>query len=171
MLKDPNFSQTVSIICEHNSEGAVGIIINRVHDSLLCKDIFEELDIEYSHGMGNIPIHIGGPVHMGEIFLIHGPPYNWDSCLMITPSIAMSNTRDIIESIAVGDGPESFILSLGCAGWSPGQLEHEIKENAWLTHAAVNEIIFNLPIEHRWNETMKKMGIDPTVISDMAGNA
>lgn len=170
-LKDPNFFETVSIICEHNSEGAVGIIINRIHSALSGKDIFKELNIKYTPKMANIPIHIGGPVHAGEIFLLHGPPYAWDSCLMITPYIAMSNTMDVLESIAAGKGPESFILSLGCAGWSPGQLETEIKENAWLTISAVNEIVFNVSVEARWDETMRSMGVDPSFISETAGNA
>lgn len=171
MLKDPNFSQTVSVMCEHNSEGAVGIVVNRVHEGISGEDIFKELNISYTPGAGSIPVHIGGPVHMGEIFLIHGPPYGWESCIMITSQVAMSNTRDIIESIAMGEGPESFLIALGCAGWSPGQLEDEIKNNAWLTHPVANDIIFNSPIESRWDEAMKRMGIDPAFISETAGNA
>ncbi len=170
-LIDPNFFQTVSIICEHNAEGAVGIVINRIHAHLTGEDIFKELKIEYLTDMTPIPIHIGGPVHINEIFMIHGPPFEWDSCLMVTPSLAMSNTRDIIESIAIGRGPDSYIISLGCAGWGPGQLESEIKENAWLTSPVLDEIIFSLPIELRWAEAVRKMGIDPTLLSSKAGNA
>jgi len=90
---------------------------------------------------------------------------------MITPSLAMSNTRDILEAIAIGSGPREFIIILGCAGWGPGQLESEIKENAWLNYPIFEENIFDMPVELRWEEAVKKMGIDPTLISDSAGHA
>ena len=170
-LRDPNFHLTVSIICEHNEDGAVGIVVNRVHANLSGEDIFKELQIDYGPKASLMPIHIGGPVHIGEIFMIHGPPFDWESCLMVTPTIAMSNTRDIVESVAMEKGPELFILSLGCAGWGPGQLEAEIKDNAWLTYPAMDEIIFNWPIENRWEEAVKRMGINPALLSDTAGNA
>ena len=170
-LKDPNFSGTVSVICEHNEQGAVGVVINRVHGYLSGEDIFKELKIEYSPAAAPIPIHIGGPVHVGEIFLIHGEPFQWESSLMITPWLAMSNTRDIVESVALKKGPKSFLFALGCAGWGPGQLESEIRENAWLTHPVLKEILFELPVDQRWAETMKKIGIDPMLLSNTAGTA
>ena len=170
-LKDPNFHQTVSIICEHNDEGAVGVVINRLHAHLSGEDIFKELRMEFNAKSSVLPIHIGGPVHIGEIFMVHGEPFGWESCLMVTSTVAMSNTRDIVEAVAMGRGPESCILSLGCAGWGPGQLEAEIRENAWLTSPASDEIIFNCPVEKRWTEAVKGMGIDPTLLSETAGNA
>ena len=170
-LTDPNFHQTVTCICEHNENGAMGIIVNRVHFSLTAKDIFEELKIDTGKEASSIPIHIGGPVHIGEIFILHGPPLEWESSLEITPSLGMNNTRDILEAIAAGMGPESFIITLGCAGWGPGQLEAELKENAWLTYPIFEENIFNLPIEVRWEEAVRKMGIDPSLLSDTAGHA
>ena len=90
---------------------------------------------------------------------------------MITPDVALSNTKDIIESIALDKGPESYIISLGCAGWGPGQLEAEIKQNAWLTYPVFEENIFKMPVENRWEEAVKKMGIDPRLLSDRAGHA
>lgn len=170
-LEDPNFSSTVSIICEHNDQGAVGVVINRVHAHLSGEDIFKELEMAYTDRVESVPVHIGGPVHMGEIFLIHGPPFTWESSLMVTPRLAMSNTRDIIESIAKGKGPESFILSLGCAGWGPGQLEAEIRENVWLNHPILEEIVFDTPVVERWHVVLQKMGIDPTLLSNTAGTA
>jgi putative transcriptional regulator len=170
-LIDPNFYQTVTSICEHNENGAMGIIINRVHHSLTAKDIFQELNIEHAPGSDTIPIHLGGPVHLGEIFVLHGPPFEWEATLMITPSLAMSNTRDILEAVAMCRGPRAFIISLGCAGWGPGQLESEIKENAWLNSPIFEENIFEMPVESRWEEAVKKMGIDPTLLSDTAGHA
>jgi putative transcriptional regulator len=170
-LVDPNFHQTVTCICEHNESGAMGIIINRVHHFLTAKHIFEELTIEHTPAVQSAPIHIGGPVHVGEIFILHGPPLNWEASLMITPGLAMSNTRDILEAVAMGRGPQAFVITLGCAGWGPGQLESEIKENSWLNHPIFEENIFDMPIEARWREAVKKMGIDPTLLSNMAGHA
>ena len=170
-LSDPNFSQTVTCICEHNSDGAVGIVINRVHPSLLGKDIFNELKIEFISDAESIPIHIGGPVHIGEIFVLHSPPFGWEGCFMITSTLAMSHTRDILEAIAMGRGPKSFIIALGCAGWGPGQLESEIKENAWMTSPVFEEIIFDLPIETRWEEAMRKVGVDPAMLLATSGHA
>jgi putative transcriptional regulator len=89
----------------------------------------------------------------------------------VTPSLGLSNTRDILEAIAVGHGPASFLISLGCAGWGPGQLESEIKENAWLTQPVFEENIFVLPVDARWAEALKKMGVDPALLSDTAGHA
>jgi len=170
-LVDPNFHQTVTCMCEHNTEGAMGLVVNRVHDVLTAKDIFEELKIDYAAGMESVPIHMGGPVHIAELFVLHGPPFEWGACLRITPTLAMSNTKDIIESIALEKEPESFIITLGCAGWGPGQLEAEIKENAWLTYPIFDENIFKMPVESRWKEAVKKMGINPTLLSDTAGHA
>jgi putative transcriptional regulator len=170
-LLDPNFNQTVTCICEHNENGAMGIIVNRVHHSLTAKDIFEELTIEHAPSMESIPVYLGGPVHLGEIFVLHGPPFTWEASLMITSSLAMSNTRDILEAVAMDRGPREFIVILGCAGWGPGQLESEIKENAWLNYPIFEENIFDMPVDLRWEEAVKKMGIDPTLLSDTAGHA
>lgn len=170
-LLDPNFFKTVTCISEFASEGGLGIIINRPHTFLSGKNIFEELKIKYVPAAISIPVHIGGPVHINELFVLHGPPFEWEGCHMITPSLAMSNTRDILEAIGMGGGPNSFFVSLGCAGWGPGQLETEIKENAWLTCSIVEEIIFDTPIESRWDVTVRKMGIDPISLSEIAGHA
>ncbi|MDM8522665.1 YqgE/AlgH family protein [Desulfococcaceae bacterium HSG8] len=170
-LADPNFSHTVTCICEHTSEGAVGIVVNHVHAFLSGKDIFEELGMDYVSGAGSIPIYLGGPVHIGEIFILHGPPFDWDGCRMITRSLAMSNTRDILQEIALDKGPESLIIALGCAGWGPNQLESEIRQNAWLTYPAFEELIFDVAVEERWEEAVRKMGIEPGLLSDMAGHA
>ena len=122
-------------------------------------------------GAESIPIHIGGPVNINEIFVLHGPPFDWEGCFHVNPSIAMSNTIDILSALSLGKGPESFIISLGCAGWGPGQLENEIKQNAWLTSSILVEIIFDTPVELRWQTAVERLGIDPTLLSDTAGHA
>lgn len=171
LLVDQNFYQTVTCICEYTSAGAVGIVINRVHPSLTIKDIFNELDMECIPDVESIPIHIGGPVHMGEIFILHGPPFGWEGSLMVTPTLALSNTKDILESVAMGRGPKLYIVALGCAGWGPGQIESEIKENAWLTSPIDENIVFDMPIEERWEASLKKIGVDPALILNTSGHA
>lgn len=170
-LADPNFFRTVTCICDHTHEGAVGIVVNRVHPSILAKEIFDELKIDYVYKSGNMPIYLGGPVNTNEIFMLHGPPFNWERSLRITPYLALSNTRDILEAAALGKGPESLIISLGCAGWGPGQLESEIRDNAWLTSPLSEEIIFDISAESRWEEAVKKIGIEPSLLSATAGHA
>jgi putative transcriptional regulator len=170
-LVDPNFSQTVTCLYEHSEQGAVGGIVNRVHPFLSAKSIFEELKIDCTPTAETIPVYMGGPVHMGEIFVLHGPPFGWQGCLRVMPDLGMSNTLDILKSIAAGKGPDTFIIMLGCAGWGPGQLELEIKENTWLTCPFSDGIVFNLPFESRWRAAMKRIGVDPARISGKAGNA
>lgn len=171
LLVDQNFYQTVTCICEYTPAGAVGVVINRVHPTLSGQDIFDELKIASISRTEPVPIHIGGPVHIGEIFILHGSPFGWEGCLMITPNLALSNTKDILEAIAMGRGPKSFIIALGCAGWGPGQLESEIKENAWLTSPIFEEIIFEMPIDSRWEAALKKIGVDPALLLNTSGHA
>jgi putative transcriptional regulator len=170
-MADFNFSHTVICISEHTHSGALGIIINRVLPTVSGKTIFDELKLESAPGSESIPIHIGGPVHANEIFILHGPPFEWESCLMITEKLAMSNSMDIIAAIAAGEGPEAFVISLGCAGWGPGQLESEITQNAWLTCPVANEVVFSEPIESRWERTVKMIGINPALLSSTPGHA
>jgi putative transcriptional regulator len=170
-LQDPNFVQTVTCISEHNRGGALGLIINRVHPTLAAKDIFEELEMPYAPGVGTVPIHLGGPVHMGEIFILHGPPFGWQGSLVFTPELALSTSRDVLEAIALAQGPKDFIIAIGCAGWGAGQLESEIKQNAWLTCPVVHELLFATPVDARWEKSMSRIGIDPLLLSDAAGHA
>lgn len=170
-MSDPNFAQTVTCICEHNKHGAMGIVINRVHDALTGRDIFEELKIPCGARAGTAAVFNGGPVHVGELFVLHGPPFEWGACLRVTADLGLTNTRDILEAIGHDAGPESYFISLGCAGWGPGQLESELLENAWLTHPVFEDNIFKLPVEMRWEEAVRKLGINPSLLSDTAGHA
>jgi putative transcriptional regulator len=170
-MVDFNFSHTVTCISEHTRSGALGIIVNRVLPAVSGKTIFDELKLDAVAESDAIPIHIGGPVHANEIFILHGPPFTWESSLVITETLAMSNTMDILKAIAAGQGPEAFIISLGCAGWGPGQLEDEITQNAWLTCPVVDEIVFTEPVESRWGKTVELMGINPALLSSTPGHA
>lgn len=170
-LMDPNFHQTVTLICEHTHEGAMGIIIDRRLPEITGERIFRELDIAFLKEMGNIPLHFGGPVHVGEIFIVHSPPFHWTGCLQVSPEFGLSNTTDILESIAMGRGPSEYLIALGCSGWGAGQLEDEMRENAWLTSAASSKIVFRTPLEQRWRAAIQNLGIDPGLLSGEAGHA
>ena len=170
-LMDPNFHRTVTLICEHSREGAMGVVIDRPLTGLRGENIFRELDIPFLQESGEIPIFFGGPVHTGEIFVLHGPPFGWKGCLEVSPSFGLSNTIDILESIAIGKGPDDFIVALGCSGWGPGQLETEMRENAWLTSTASSAITFHTPAERKWISAIKELGIDPELLSGEAGHA
>jgi putative transcriptional regulator len=170
-LADPNFFQSVTCLSEHNPKGAMGIVINRIHPEVHGKMIFNELQIPADDGMGAIPIYIGGPVHVNELFVLHGAPFNWEGTMMVTHDLALSNSRDIFEAIAQRHGPQDFIISLGCAGWGPGQLEGELRSNAWINGAFSHEIAFKLDVTQRWESAMKMIGIDPALLSDTPGHA
>ena len=170
-LNDPNFFRSVTFLCEHTQAGAVGIIVNRVHDELTQRDIFTELDIDYLPQAASGVVYIGGPVHANELFVLHGPPFDWRGCLTITPTLAMSNTSDILKAVAEGKGPKAYLITLGCAGWGPGQLEGEIKRNDWLTSPVDEEIMFELPVESKWEAAIKRVGVDPAFLIDSAGHA
>jgi putative transcriptional regulator len=170
-LSDPNFYRSVTCISEHTDQGAVGIVINQEHAALTAGLIFDELGMESTATAAQLPIYIGGPVHGNELFVLHGPPFDWEGSLSIHSQLALSNSKDILAAIARGEGPEAFMISLGCAGWGPGQLEYEIKENVWLNCPYDVKITFDLPVHERWEAAMAHMGIDPTLLSDAAGHA
>jgi putative transcriptional regulator len=149
----------------------VGTVINRVHEHLDSTVIFKELGIRTIVAAEEIPLHIGGPVHTNKVFVLHGPPLDWEDSLVINPDLALSNSRAILEAIAQGTGPRQFIITLGCAGWGPGQLEWELAQNAWLTLPSDHDILFNLPVQDRWKRAIERLGIDPDLISETAGNA
>lgn len=170
-LADPNFHQTVTYLCEHTLEGAVGLVINRVHPELTVGAVFKELNLVCAPHTDSLPLHLGGPVHMEQIFVVHGPPFGWSACRQVTSSLALSNSKDLLESLAKGNGPEFFILTLGCAGWGPGQLEAEIMANTWLTCPASETILFETPVEERWEQAARLIGIDPVRLTDSVGRA
>lgn len=170
-LADPNFSQTVTFMVEHTLEGALGLVVNRVHPELSMDVIFEELGLETVPHIASMPLHLGGPVHTEQVFILHGPPFDWEACRIVTPWVALSNSKDIVASLALGKGPQSFLLTVGCAGWGPGQLEAEIMANSWLTCNATEDVIFRSPVERRWTEAANLMGIDPARLADTAGHA
>lgn len=171
LLMDPNFRQTVTCICEHTASGAMGVVINRLIPDLVAGNIYRELEIRSDPEADGVAIHMGGPVHLNQIFILHGPPFGWRGTFMVTPDLALSNTLDLLTAIAKAEGPSNYLIALGSAGWGPGQLEMELRENAWLSAPIAPDIVFKSPLEDRWSATLRTMGIDPMGLSDTAGHA
>lgn len=170
-LADVNFARSVTLICEHSDEGAMGIVINRVTD-LHLGDIFEQLDIEPDQATNSeSAVYLGGPVQNNRGFVLHEPLGNWESTLTVTDRFGVSTSRDILEAIAQNRGPEKFLVALGYAGWGAGQLEREISENSWLSGPANRNIVFDLPVEQRWKAAAQLVGVDLTTLSGEAGHA
>lgn len=170
-LADPNFSHTVTYICEHSDEGAMGIIINRAMELPLA-EVLKQMDIEPSKALDtNVMINDGGPVQPEHGFVIHSPVGAWESSLQISDEIALTTSRDILAAIGHSEGPAHYLIALGYAGWGPGQLEEEMAENAWLSGPANAEILFSLPLEKRWEAAARLLGVDLNLLSSEIGHA
>ena len=170
-LRDPNFARSVTLICEHSSEGAMGIVINRSTDLCLA-DVLEQMDIDGGGSQRrDMPVYLGGPVQNNRGFVLHEPLGKWESTLAVTQSLGVSTSRDILLALAENRGPQRCLLALGYAGWSAGQLEHEIGENTWLSGPADNQILFDTPAEARWGAAVKHLGVDLAALSSEAGHA
>jgi len=170
-MLDPNFRQTVTYICEHNNEGALGLVINRPLDLNLGR-IFAQLALQSADAdTARMPILCGGPVQTDRGFVIHESDSDWESSARITNSIHVTTSQDILTSMAAGKGPTRAMVALGYAGWGAGQLEFEITENAWLSVPATSRILFDTPFEERWKEAAGLLGIDLATLSMDAGHA
>lgn len=170
-LHDPNFYHSVTYICEHNEEGAMGIIINRPLDIRLG-DVLNHMAIERKNTAAiSGLIYLGGPVQPERGFVLHEPLGKWDSMLAVTNSIGVTTSRDILMAINEGEGPSRSLVALGYAGWGAGQLEQEMANNAWLSVPADSSIIFDTPIEQRWQAAAAALGIDLNNLSEDIGHA
>jgi putative transcriptional regulator len=170
-MLDPNFQQTVTYICEHSDSGALGIIINRPMD-MDISEVLMQLSLEpREEGHLHQPVLQGGPVQSERGFVLHESPHNWDSTTEVGHSIYVTTSQDILSDVAAGNGPGRMLMALGYAGWEAGQLEHEIRQNAWLTVPASPDIVFETPFQDRWQAAAKSIGIDPASLSLYAGNA
>jgi len=170
-MGDPNFDHTVTFICEHNQDGALGLVINRP-TGMRLGDIFSQMDLEAvdPHTAG-IPVLHGGPVQPERGFVIHDRGGDWGSTLEVSESLQVTTSRDVLEAMASGEGPRDAVVALGYAGWGASQLEGEMAANAWLTVPASREIIFEIPFEDRWRAAAALIGIDIDQISSDVGHA
>ena len=170
-LDDGFFNHAVTYICEHDDNSCFGIIINQ--DTTITLDqIVEQMDIECSdHINRKHPVFIGGPVDQGRGFLLNRPVGNWSSSLQVNANGALTTSKDILQALAKGQGPEDFLIALGYAGWSAGQLEEEMANNTWLNCPADEQIIFHTPPEERWQAAAKLIGVDLSLLSNDTGHA
>lgn len=170
-LADPHFSHTVTYICEHNEEGAMGIVINRPLDVPLS-EVLRQMEVEPSKALDtSVLVNEGGPVQPSHGFVIHTPVGAWESSMQINDEIALSTSRDILTAIGHNEGPSRYLIALGYAGWGAGQLEEEMAENAWLSGPADMNILFELPLEQRWEAAARLLGVDLNLLSSDVGHA
>ena len=171
-LRDPNFEHTVTYICEHNANGTMGIVINRPID-VSISEVLEQMEIPITaaEAIGKVPVFLGGPVEEQRGFVLHRGSRDWDSSLRISEDLSVTTSRDILEAMARGEGPEQSLIALGYAGWEGGQLEQEIKDNAWLSVPAEPVILFDLPPAKRWEAAAGLLGIDLNTLSTESGHA
>jgi putative transcriptional regulator len=170
-MEDPNFNRGVTLLCQHNDEGALGITINHPSEFTL-KELLAQIGIDCSdEQIGSLPVFEGGPVHRERGFVLHDGGPVWESSMKVGPDIAVTTSRDILEAIAHGAGPGKFLVALGYAGWGAGQLEDEMRENAWLNVMSRADIVFDLPPEKRWEQAVASLGIQVSSLQPAGGHA
>lgn len=173
-MQDPVFGGTVVYVCEHNDKGVLGVVINKPTD-MTMETLFDRVDLKLAEGLRatvvDEPIMFGGPVQDDRGFVLHSPGGRYSSSLSVTDDVAFTTSIDVLEAVASGGGPARMLVSIGYAGWSPGQLEEEISRNGWLTVGADARVLFELPIEERYNAAIKLLGFDPLMLATEAGHA
>ncbi|MFG6515965.1 YqgE/AlgH family protein [Sulfitobacter sp. 1A13496] len=171
-MGDPRFAHSVIYLSAHSEQGAMGLIVNKPAPELRLSDVLDQLVEDTPPQAKSLAVHFGGPVETGRGFVLHSDEYRSAiETLRVGDGIALTTTRDILEDIATGKGPERAQLMLGYAGWGAGQLEGEIAQNGWLTCEASPEVIFDLPDPEKWGAALKTLGIDPLGLSASAGHA
>ena len=173
-MADPHFSRSLTYICEHNDQGALGVVVNRPIDMTVLA-LLERLEIKIKRNpeTAKAPVYFGGPVQTDRGFVLHSPLGEWKSTLGVEgqPHLGLTTSMDILEAVGAGKGPDKLLVTLGYSGWAAGQLEHEIGQNAWLTVKASEDILFDLPPEERLPAAMELLGVDFASLSDVAGHA
>jgi len=170
-LLDPNFNHSVTLLCEHNEQGALGLVINRPTE-LKLTDMLDHMKLE--HPALDDTSHIvywGGPVQTERGFVVHAAGGAWESSLQVADDLYITTSRDILTAIGKGGGPSRFFVALGYAGWAAGQLEKEVLDNSWLNTPVDRAILFELPPSERWQAATKLLGVDVTQLSGDAGHA
>jgi putative transcriptional regulator len=170
-LADPNFSQAVTLICEHTDKGALGIVLNKPLPMRLS-DVLTQMQLQpSSDDIASQPVLRGGPVHTDRGFVLHRPGGEWDHTHKVSDSIQVTTSRDILVAMARGDAPGNAFIALGYAGWDSGQLEREMKDNAWLSMPVDASVVFDLPFEERWLAAWRLLGINVDNLSRDPGHA
>jgi putative transcriptional regulator len=170
-MVDPYFNRALIYVCEHNSQGALGVIVNRPIDLVLA-GLFEKVSLELeARHIASLPVYFGGPVQMDRGFVLHRPQGEWQSSLKVGDEIGLTSSKDILVALGKTGEPQEIIVTLGYAGWSAGQLETELGQNAWLSVDASPDILFHLPPEERLPAAMQKLGVSFSQLSTVVGHA
>ncbi|MCE5234302.1 MAG: YqgE/AlgH family protein [Mizugakiibacter sp.] len=170
-LGDSQFARSVTFLCQHGEEGAMGLLVNRVSDYCLG-DVLAQMKLSCEDsGISEAPVLFGGPVQPERGFVLHEASGDWDSSFRISERLAITTSRDILAAIAGGRGPRRALVALGYAGWSAGQLEQEVRDNSWLTVEASEQILFETPLEQRWSAAAALVGVDVAQLTGYAGHA
>ena len=170
-MQDPRFARTIVYLCAHSSEGAMGLVINRLLDQLTFPELLEQVGIKPTRLDPDRRVHFGGPVESGRGFVLHSCDFRTDGTLSVDSAIALTASVDILKAIAQGRGPRKSLLALGYAGWGPGQLEQEIHANGWLHVQPDEALVFDGELETKWTRAIGKLGADPSMLSGTAGHA
>lgn len=169
-LEDENFSHTVSLLCEHNDAGAIGLVINKPTE-LKLGEMMEQMGLEHDALAEDAIVYWGGPVQPERGFVIHRRPGGWESSLQLAEDLYITTSRDILRAIGKGDGPEHYFVVLGYAGWGAGQLETEVLHNSWLNTPISSQVLFQVPVRDRWQAATRLLGVDVTQLAGHAGHA
>ena len=170
-MVDSNFVGSVTLLCQHNEAGAIGITINRLSNFTLG-EIFSQLQIDCGNdSIRNNPVLEGGPVAADRGFVLHSPQEGYESSMNVGQEIMVTTSRDVLADIASGSGPDKYVVALGYAGWGGGQLEGEMLANAWLSVSADTDIVFDLPVPSRFDEALGRLGIEIDRLHSEAGHA
>lgn len=170
-MVDPNFAGTLTYVCDHGDQGALGVVVNRPIE-LNLMNLFSQIGLELQdEQLQQAPVYYGGPVQVERGFVLHRPVGSWGSTLVVNEEVGLTTSKDILEATARNEGPTEILVTLGYSGWGPGQLEDEIKQNAWLSVPADPEVIFAHPAGARLKAAMHLLGIDMAMLSDEAGHA
>ncbi len=170
-MPDPRFERSVIYLCAHTADGAMGLVVNKLIDSLSFPDLLGQLGIESSDIDDQIRVHFGGPVEAARGFVLHSTDYVHDATMVVNDHFALTATVDVLKAMAKGQGPRQSLLALGYAGWAPGQLDSEIQANGWLTVPADEQLVFLSEIESRWENSVKRIGVDLSKLSGDVGHA
>ena len=170
-LAEPPFSRGVALLCQHDENGAVGLLVNQLSEYRLG-DVLAQMQLDCVDGnLADAPVLIGGPVQQERGFVLHREPGHWESSYRVNADWSITTSRDILVAMAASEGPSQAVMALGYAGWDAGQLEQELMANAWLTAEASSRVVFDTPLEERWSAAAGLVGVDPRQLSGYAGHA
>ncbi|SFX39221.1 YqgE/AlgH family protein [Marinospirillum alkaliphilum] len=170
-LEDPHFSGTLTYLCEQNEQGALGLIVNKPLP-LSFQELLEQMQLTMSDlRHADAPVYRGGPVHGDRGFVLHTGKAGWKASLPVSEQLSLTTSLDILEALAAGEGPQHFLIALGCAGWEAGQLEQELLDNAWLTCPASEQLLYDIAPEARLAAAAASLGIQLELLSGQAGHA